>query len=431
MSLHAWGTDHEKNVSQCEEVHHTHGGLNYLSQHVKNISTVLNSDSNPLYAKIKKEFETSAFCDPFKIVNDPKERMSGILLGKVFDDLAFIHSSIESTQNKLQDFHRLSTRYELGPGVTKDVDRLITNMGPYGDAFRAQAAKAKFLIIKEIMKNAAERDDYLKETLKDQLVAKKIFREDQDGNAECPFPSEDAFNKAVRGQAAILKTNLKGSVTNPNIITIVDYTRPSNERRLFVIDLKTKKVLHNTWVAEGGGGDINADGSSPKTSNDNNSRKSSDGFILAQKAGSGSNYGANIGLKGIDQANFNIASRGIVMHGWSNPYGPYTTGVPIYDVVKEEDGPPQDTVSHFNRINLKDASMREMERALDYLKASVSVTSKMAGTDGCLGVPTMAVPQLDRLGRKKNQLELLREDLPGSLIFSYSGENMQSKYFSH
>src|SRR5690349_2304988 len=35
------------------------------------------------------------------------------------------------------------------------------------------------------------------------------------------------------------------------ILTLVDYSKPSDERRLWVIDIKHLKVLYNTYVAHG------------------------------------------------------------------------------------------------------------------------------------------------------------------------------------
>jgi hypothetical protein len=53
----------------------------------------------------------------------------------------------------------------------------------------------------------------------------------------------------------------------------------------------------------------------------------------------------------------------------------------------------------------------------------------MDGTNGCIGVPEANARQLDRKGRNMSQLELLREDLPGSIIMNYSGPEMKSKFF--
>jgi hypothetical protein len=40
-------------------------------------------------------------------------------------------------------------------------------------------------------------------------------------------------------------------VSNKRYLTIVDFTKPSNQKRLYVIDLSTDKVVLNTYVAHG------------------------------------------------------------------------------------------------------------------------------------------------------------------------------------
>ena len=35
------------------------------------------------------------------------------------------------------------------------------------------------------------------------------------------------------------------------ILTIIDYSKPSTQRRLFVIDMKRHKLLYHTWVSHG------------------------------------------------------------------------------------------------------------------------------------------------------------------------------------
>lgn len=46
-------------------------------------------------------------------------------------------------------------------------------------------------------------------------------------------------------------TQLTDHSTNKQILTIIDYSKPSTTRRFWVLDLKNKKVLFNTLVAHG------------------------------------------------------------------------------------------------------------------------------------------------------------------------------------
>jgi len=54
----------------------------------------------------------------------------------------------------------------------------------------------------------------------------------------------DIFRKAVNGYERIV-------LYKSDIITIIDYTKPSSEKRLFVIDLKNRRILHHTHVTHG------------------------------------------------------------------------------------------------------------------------------------------------------------------------------------
>src|ERR1700730_7003392 len=56
------------------------------------------------------------------------------------------------------------------------------------------------------------------------------------------------FNSALQG---LQKLDEKGSLRNDNIITIIDFSQPSNKKRLYVLDLENKKILFNTLVAHG------------------------------------------------------------------------------------------------------------------------------------------------------------------------------------
>ena len=55
------------------------------------------------------------------------------------------------------------------------------------------------------------------------------------------------------------------------------------------------------------------------------------------------------------------------------------------------------------------------------VSSAASARDRIDATDGCLGVPDTQMGHADRKGRHKSQLELLREDLPGTLMFNYTG----------
>jgi len=96
------------------------------------------------------------------------------------------------------------------------------------------------------------------------------------------------------------------------MLTIIDYSKPSNERRLWVVDMRTQKVLFNTYVTHGrNSGELNA----TSFSNDVNSLKSSIGVFITTNAYSGSD-GYSLRLQGLEPGvNDNAYRRNIVFHG--------------------------------------------------------------------------------------------------------------------
>lgn len=97
-----------------------------------------------------------------------------------------------------------------------------------------------------------------------------------------------------------------------NIITIIDFTRPSSEKRLFVIDLAQKKILYHTYVAHG----VNSGYLYPvRFSNEMNSKESSLGFYETGETYTGK-YGYSLRLDGLERGINDMArERDIVMHG--------------------------------------------------------------------------------------------------------------------
>ena len=62
--------------------------------------------------------------------------------------------------------------------------------------------------------------------------------------------SLQAFDYAIKGLQQQIS---KGAITNPNTLTIADYSLPSNVNRLFVLNLNKQKVQLCTRVAHGQG----------------------------------------------------------------------------------------------------------------------------------------------------------------------------------
>lgn len=121
--------------------------------------------------------------------------------------------------------------------------------------------------------------------------------------------AHQAFDYAMKG-FNVMKS--AGEVGNENIISIIDFSKPSSQKRLFVIDLANCKVLFNTYVAHGmqSGKEF-----ANRFSNKPESNKSSLGFYETQATYNGGN-GYSLKLQGVEKGiNDNANKRSIVIHG--------------------------------------------------------------------------------------------------------------------
>lgn len=120
---------------------------------------------------------------------------------------------------------------------------------------------------------------------------------------------EDIFRFAFKGFS---KLSEAGRLNADSILTIIDFSRSSREKRMFVIDLKEKKLLFNTVVAHGRN---TGEEYARSFSNKLNSHQSSLGFYVTRSPYNGSN-GYSLALDGMEKGvNDNAMSRAIVMHG--------------------------------------------------------------------------------------------------------------------
>ncbi len=118
----------------------------------------------------------------------------------------------------------------------------------------------------------------------------------------------DAFYSAYRGHQRLLT---QGLISKRNILTIIDYSKSSSKNRLFIIDLKNKKILYSSLVAHG----RNSGWDTPVSfSNEINSKKSSLGFFLTGETYTGK-HGLSLKLDGLEEGiNDNARKRYIVIH---------------------------------------------------------------------------------------------------------------------
>lgn len=129
------------------------------------------------------------------------------------------------------------------------------------------------------------------------------------------FTNEEKLDEAIFEKAYKGFENLKKEGKLPEgseLLTIADFSRSSNTKRLWVIDLVNKKILFNSLVAHGmGTGEEFAE----HFSNTDSSHQSSLGFYITDATYTGKN-GYSLKLIGMDKG-FNDAAldRAIVMHG--------------------------------------------------------------------------------------------------------------------
>jgi hypothetical protein len=158
--------------------------------------------------------------------------------------------------------------------------------------------------------------------------------------------ARQVFDYAINGLAYMKEI---GKIANDNILSIADFSKPSSQKRLFVIDIKHCKILFNTYVAHG----MNSGREyANQFSNIPESNQSSPGFYETADTYNGKN-GYSLHLQGIEKGiNDNAYMRDIVMHGapyvnedmirsqgyigrsWGCPAVPEKLHKPIIDKIK-------------------------------------------------------------------------------------------------
>lgn len=121
-------------------------------------------------------------------------------------------------------------------------------------------------------------------------------------NDEIPYA---AFEAAVTGYERITSRR-------KDILVLIDYTKPSTQERLYVIDMRNGKVLYKSLVAHGRG---SGDNYAIRFSNTPDSHQSSLGFYLTLNTYEGKN-GYSLRLDGLEPGiNDKAYERAIVIHG--------------------------------------------------------------------------------------------------------------------
>lgn len=121
--------------------------------------------------------------------------------------------------------------------------------------------------------------------------------------------SQEAFDYARRGFDKLVE---QGRLLNDSIISIIDFSLPSSEKRLFVLDMKNYRILFQTLVSHG---QNSGQQYAVNFSNVNSTHMSSPGFYLTRETYQGGN-GYSLKLDGLERGvNDNAYNRKIVVHG--------------------------------------------------------------------------------------------------------------------
>jgi len=114
---------------------------------------------------------------------------------------------------------------------------------------------------------------------------------------------------AVEARACALRS---GEATDATRLAVIDYSRPSTDKRLWVFDVEAGRLLHEELVAHGQGTGENM---ARNFSNRDGSHQTSLGLYRTAETYAGSN-GYSLRMDGLDPGfNDNARARAIVMHG--------------------------------------------------------------------------------------------------------------------
>jgi L,D-transpeptidase catalytic domain len=121
--------------------------------------------------------------------------------------------------------------------------------------------------------------------------------------------SDEAFQYAWKGYQKLLDNKL---IRRAEYLTICDFSQPSSQKRLYIVDVENQKLITNTYVAHGKNSGAEY---ATKFSNTPESLQSSLGFYLTANTYIGS-HGLSLRINGVDKGyNDKALARTIVIHG--------------------------------------------------------------------------------------------------------------------
>lgn len=162
-------------------------------------------------------------------------------------------------------------------------------------------------------------------------------------------PSVDKIDPQVLKLALNAYNCALGSgIVKQKLLTIIDYSRPATEKRLYVLDVEKNQIILNTYVAHGqGSGQVKTE----RFSNTAETHASSIGLFLTGTTYQGK-HGNSLKLQGLEKGfNDQAESRNIVVHGasyvneqlakagrmgrsWGCPAVPQQLATPLVNTIK-------------------------------------------------------------------------------------------------
>jgi hypothetical protein len=123
------------------------------------------------------------------------------------------------------------------------------------------------------------------------------------------IPKKEALEKAILGYLVLGETH---SVASQKPLTLIDFSLPSTEERLWIFDVNDMRLIYQTYVSHG----RNSGGKwARQFSNSHSSYMSSLGFYLTAETYQGK-HGYSLKLDGLEPGfNDQARSRAIVIHG--------------------------------------------------------------------------------------------------------------------
>jgi hypothetical protein len=180
--------------------------------------------------------------------------------------------------------------------------------------------------------------------------------------------SKEAMLYAYQGQK---KLEASGRLGNSSVLTVIDFSQPSNKKRMYIIDVKNYKVLFNTYVAHGKNTGLQY---AEKFSNTPESLQSSLGFYVTKSTYFGK-HGRSLKLSGMEPSiNDKAEARAVVVHGatyigshrLSAPYMGRSFGCPAV---------PQEVSNHVIDLIQDGTCMFIYHPSQNYLKQSTILKS--------------------------------------------------------